>query len=154
VRFLLAAINILLLSACLSQPDCLVTATNIVKISLKKANSDSINSVTFAVIRVSGTDTLFYTNQETSSLNLPVHPGTLETTFTFEYYAKVDTTTVLKKDSVTLAYVPLYFVISPDCGGYVYLTNLSVSSYSFANEPIVLNPQLLTSATTNLQIKL
>ena len=154
MRFLLAAINILLLSACLSQPDCLVTATNIVKISLKKANSDSVNTVNFAVIKVSGTDTLFYENTSTSTLNLPVQPGVQETTFFFEYYTPVGGALVLKKDSVTLRYLPLYFVISPDCGGYVYYNNLTVSSWSFANEPTVLNPQLLTSATTNLQIKL
>lgn len=154
MRFLLAVINILLLSACLSQPDCLITATNIVKISLKKANSDSVNTVNFAVIRVSGTDSLFYGNQAASTLNLPVQPGIQETTFFFEYFSTVGAATVLKKDTVTLTYLPLYFVISPDCGGYVYYNNLAVSYYSFANKPSVLNPQLLTSATTNLQIKL
>jgi hypothetical protein len=153
VRFLLAAIIILLLSTCLSQPDCLVTATNNVKISLKRTDSDSVNTVKFIVISVSGTDTLLYVDKSVSSLTLPVNPATLNTTFKFEYKSRPDTT-ILKKDSLTLTYASQYFVISPDCGGYVYFSNLAVLSTSFANVPKIVNPQLSTSATTNIEIKL
>jgi hypothetical protein len=153
VRFLLPVIIILLLSACLSQPDCLVTATNQVKISLKRLDSDSVNTVKFILIRVSGTDTLLYENKKESSIVLPVNPGTLNTTFAFEYKSKPDTA-IVKKDSVTLTYAAQYFVISPDCGGYIFFSNLTVASTSFLNVPKVVNPQLSTSATTNLEIKL
>lgn len=153
MRFLLAAIIILLLSTCLSQPDCLVTATNSVKISLKRTDSDSVNTVKFIVISVSGTDSLFYVNKTVSSLTLPVNPAILNTTFRFEYKSKPDTA-IVKKDSVTLTYASQYFVISPDCGGYVYFSNLAVLSTSFVNVPKIVNPQLSTSATTNIDIKL
>lgn len=153
MRFLLAAIIILLLSTCLNQPDCLVTATNNVKISLKRTDSDSVNTVKFIAISVSGTDTLLYMDKKVSSLTLPVNPATLSTTFKFEYKSKPDTTFV-KKDSLTLSYAAQYFVISPECGGYVYFSNLSVFSTSFANAPKIVNPQLSTSATANIEIKL
>ena len=153
MRFLLPAVIILLLSQCLGQPDCLVTATNSVKISLLKTNSDSVNTVTFVVIRVSGTDTLFYKNKKVSTLTLPVNPRTLQTIFSFQYRDNVDAT-IIKTDSVTLTYAQQNFVVSPECGGFVYYSNLAVFSTSFVNEPKVVNPQLSTSATTNLQIKL
>jgi hypothetical protein len=153
VRFLLSAIIILLLSTCLSQPDCLVTATNLVKISLKRLDSDSVNTVKFILVRVSGTDSVFYQNKTESTITLPVNPGTLITTFAFEYKSKPDTS-IVKKDSVALTYAGQYFVVSPDCGGYVYFSNLTVASTSFVNVPKVVNPQLSTSATSNLEIKL
>jgi hypothetical protein len=153
VRLLLSVIIILLVSACLSQPDCLVTATNDVKISLKRTDSDSVNTVKFLIVRVSGTDTLFYKNHIESVLTLPVNPGILKTTFVFEYKSKPDTS-IVKKDSVTLTYATQYFVVSPECGGYAYFSNLAVSSTSFVNVPKVVNPQLSTSATSNLEIKL
>ena len=153
MRFLLPAFIILLFSSCLSEPDCLVTASNLVRIDLKKTDTNAVNTVKFIVIRVQGTDTLFYQDQKASSLILPVNPAGEQTTFHFEYKSSIDTT-VLENDSVTLAYVRQYKVISPDCGGYVYYMNLSVSSYSFSNEPKVVNAQLSTSATPNLEIKL
>lgn len=117
------------------------------------AESDSVNTVTFVVIRVSGTDSVFYKNKKTSTLKLPVSPHVLQTTFTLQYYPKGDTVNS-KTDSVKLTYVKQYFVVSPECGGYAYFSNLSVLSSSFVREPKVVNSQLSTGATTNLEIKL
>ncbi len=153
MRFLLPALIILLFSACLSQPDCLVTASNFVRIDLKRTDTNAVNTVKFIVIRVQGTDTLFYQGQSVSSLVLPVNPVMDLTTFYFKYKSNPDTT-VVKNDSLTLSYVRQYKVISTDCGGYIYYSGLKVSYYSFANEPKVVNPQLLTSAAANLEIKL
>jgi hypothetical protein len=153
VRFLLACIIIILLSECFSQPDCLVTATNSVRISLKRTDSDSVNTVAFSMIKVSGTDTIFYKNTKASTLTLPVNPAQLQTTFTFQYRSKPDTT-IVKLDSVKLSYTTQKIIISPECGGYLYYSNLSVLSTSFVNQPKVVNSQLSTSATNNLEIKL
>lgn len=150
---MLPSFIILLFSACLSEPDCLVTASNFVRIDLKRTDTNLVNTVKFILIRVQGTDTLFYQDQKASSLILPVNPSTEQTTFHFEYKNSLDTT-VLMSDSMTLAYVRQYKVISPECGGYVYYLNLAVSSFSFVNEPKVLNSQLSTSAAPNLEIKL
>lgn len=145
MRFLLAGVFVLLLSACLNKPDCLVSATNIVQISLKKIAVDSVNAVTFSSIKVSGTDSLFYKNKKVSSLSLPVNPLATLTTFTFYYGTKTD--------SVTLTYTVQDLVISPECGAYFYYQNLAVSSTSFTSVKVK-NNQLTTSATTNLEIKL
>ncbi len=157
MRFLLVGILFLLLSACLSEPDCIITATNNVKISLKKITSDSVNFVKFTSISISGADSVINSMKDSVSfLNLPVNPRTGETTFKFQYKKKVNAVNIIKTDSVTLSYVTQTIIISPSCGGFVYYTNLAVISTSFATIPKVKFNQLSTSATvhTNLEIKL
>ncbi len=148
---------ILLLSACLSEPNCTPTATNNVKISLKKLLNDSSNLVTFVSITISGADSVIQNlSTPVSSLNLPVNPESSETTFKFQYKKKVNAVTVILTDSVTLSYAKQNIIISPACGSFVYYTNLAVLSTSFQIVPKVVYNQLSTSATvpTNLQIKL
>lgn len=157
MRFLLVGILFLLLSACLSEPDCIITATNNVKISLHKITSDSSNYVKFVTISISGADSVINTLKDSVAfLNLPVNPHQGETTFRFQYKKKINAITVIKTDSVTLSYVTKNIIISPSCGGYVYYTNLAVVSTSFEIIPKVVFNQLSTSATvqTNLAIKL
>jgi len=75
VRFFFIGILVLLLSACLSEPDCTVTATNIVRITLKKAiTRDSVIFVKFKSITVSGTESTFQNlaGDSVSTLQLPV----------------------------------------------------------------------------------
>ena len=145
MRFLLPGVILLVLSACLDEPDCIVTATNLVKISLRKINVDSANTVAFSKITVTGTDTLFYKNKKASSLSLPVNPGTTKITIKFYYGASID--------SLTLGYSLRRVIISPDCGAFVYFENLGVLSTSFTSIKVN-NSQLSTSATNNLEIKL
>lgn len=145
MRFWVAGVLVVLLSACLDKPDCLVSATNIVQIALKKIAVDSANAVTFSSIKVSGTDSLFYKNKKASSLSLPLNPQATLTTFTFYYGTKID--------SVTLTYTIENLVISPECGAFSYYQDLAVSSTSFTSVKVK-NNKLTTSATTNLEIKL
>ncbi len=157
MRLLLVGILFLMLSACLSEPDCIITATNNVKISFKKATSDSVNFVKFVSITISGTDSVISNIKDSvSSLNLPADPHRVLTTFKFQYKSKVNAVTVVKTDSVTLSYVIQNVIVSPSCGGYVYYVDLAVASTSFAIIPKVVFNQLSTSATvlTNLEIKL
>ena len=165
MRFLVAGIIILLLSACLNKPDCIVAATNRVKIALLKVEKDTIHYVRFSLIKVSGTDSLFQNVKDSvSSLVLPLNPRAIQTTFKFQYKTKINSSTVVKTDSVTLGYVPQNVIISPECGGYIFYTNLLVISSSFDQtgskkgeivNPRIISNQLSTSASNiNLQIKL
>lgn len=151
MKVLLAGSIILLLSTCANQPDCLITATNQVKISLKKTTSSEANSVLFTSITISGKDSTLYSNKTVSSLVLYVNPKEVQTTFKFNYK---DALNKARTDSLVVAYVPLNVIISPECGGYVYFNNLSVAATSFTSEPKIVNHQLSTSATVNIEIKL
>ncbi len=153
MKLLLAVIIISLFSACANQPDCLITATSQVKISLKKTTSEEANSVLFTSITISGTDSTFQTkkNAKVSSLVLHVNPSELQTTFKFKY---LDAQNVAKSDSLVVVYVAQNVIISPECGGYVYYSNLTVFATSFQITPKITNSQLSTSATVNIEIKL
>ena len=145
MRFLLPGLILFLLSACLDEPDCITTATNIVKISLKETDVDSAASVLFLKISISGTDTLLYVGQQAPFLNLPLNPAADETTFRFYYGTSID--------SLTLVYSRRTSLVSPDCGAFVYFEKVAAKSYSFSDVEII-NPQLSTSATNNINIKL
>lgn len=154
MRFFLAGIIILLLSACLSEPDCLVIATNNLRISLKNAGTGAAQKVLFSFIKVSGTDTTFFSKDSVTALILPVDPLAPRTTFKFKYGTVLNSKPVLRTDSVTVAYATQIVIISPSCGAAVYHTNLTVFATSFTIEPKVVNSQLSTRATSNLEIKL
>ena len=153
MKFLLAGCIISLLLSCVGQPDCLITATNQVKIALKKTTSEEANSVLFTSITISGTDSTFQDkkNAKVSSLILYVNPHDVETTFKFKY---LDASNVEKSDFLVVSYLAQNVVISPECGGYVYYSNLYVLATSFLITPKIVNSQLSTSATVNIEIKL
>jgi Family of unknown function (DUF6452) len=145
VRFLPLGILIILFSACLNEPDCIVTSSTDVKMSLHKITSDSARAVEFAYILVSGTDTVFYENDSVTSVVVPVNPNATQTMFRFFYESKIDT--------LVLSYTRQTKVISPPCGAFNYFQNLKVVSSTFP-EALVINPQLSTSAAPNVTIKL
>ena len=143
---------ILLLSACLADSDCQVTATNIVQIALKRTDKDTVAQVKFSLITVSGTESTFQKSDTVTSLQIPVNPKSSETTFRFTYASKASPTP--KTDTVTLSYVSKNIIVSPACGGFFYYSELAVIATSFPNIPKVVNSQLSTGATKNLEIKL
>lgn len=145
MRLLFIAFLVLLFSACLDDPDCVVTSTNIVRISLKKIDSDSAQTIKFSRITVSGTDSIFHQGDSVSFVSLPINPGTTETKFKFFYGLKIDTLVVTYGRTVKL--------VSPPCGAFAFYQNLNVLSTSFLNVKVT-NHQLSTSATNNLEIKL
>lgn len=155
MRFLLPGTLVLLLSACLDKPDCLVSSTNNVKMNLQKLKKDTLNNIILSSISVSGTqylfykgDTVFHKGDTIASLTLPVNPLSAETTFNFYFGANIDSVNTL-----TVTYTQENLIIGPECGAYVYYQNLEVSSTTFTNVNVK-NSQLTTSATTNLEIKL
>ncbi len=154
MRFFLAGIIILLLSTCLSEPDCLVTATNNLRISLKNGGTGTAQKALFSSIKVSGTSATFFSTDSVTTLILPVDPLATRTTFKFQYGTVLNSKPVVRTDSITVTYATQIVIISPTCGAAIYHTNLTVSATSFVIEPKVVNSQLSTRATSNIEIKL
>ena len=146
-RFCLLGLILFILSSCLNDPDCVVTATLNVSIHFERITSDTGRFVLFDSVKVSGTNVLYYENQEdsVSAVALPVNPSEFMTTFRF-YYAST-------MDSIRLSYTRKAQVISPACGAFAHYQDLAVLSTSFSSVTVV-NPQLSTSAGTNLIVKL
>lgn len=135
---------VLILSGCLNKPDCIVTTTNLVKISFvdaaNKARTTAVDS-----IRVSGVNDLLYVDKDVASVELPVQPGLTESVFNFYFETR--------SEQVKVQYSSQPQVISPDCGAYTQFRELTVSESSFASYTIVLD-QLSTNATVNLQLRI
>ena len=150
MRLLFIGLLVLLFSACLDDPDCVVTSTNFVRITMKTMSSDSTKAdstiaVAFWGITASGTDSVFHKSDTVSMVSLPVNPGSMETKFKFFYGAN--------SDSLTLGYTKKTEIISPQCGAFLYYQNLRVISTSFKTVKVI-NTQLATSVTSNIEIKL
>ena len=154
MRFFPASVLILLLSACLSEPDCLVTATTGVKISFRDPVTGIAKNVKFHSIRVSSLSGQYIPPDSLRSIALPVDPYETETTFIFDYGAIESGVSVIKTDAMTLTYTSQTVIISPDCGGAIYHTNLAVKEYTFVTAPKVVNTQLSTLATLNVEVRL
>ena len=122
MRFLPLGILLILFASCLDEPDCIITATNLVQVSLLRLDEDSARTVKFDRILALGTDTVFYENDSISSLSLPVNPGTAKTTFRFYYESQVD--------SLVVSYTRATKIISPTCGAFNYFQDLGVVSTS------------------------
>lgn len=138
-------------TSCLNQANCLITSTNLVKISLKKVIDNSAATITFNSITVSGTSFSFYNNATTTALNLPVNPDTTETTFLFSYQETADGAIRNKTATLSLSYSNEIQLISEDCGAFQYQKDLAVVSTDFAKTKL-LNTSLLTSVPSNLDI--
>ena len=145
MRFLLASILLLFFSACFNEPDCVITSTSLVKITMKTLKKSVDTVLTFNYVTISGTNTILYQNTATSKLSLPLNPKADQTTFILRYGTKVD--------SIRVRYTPLNVILSPTCGAYVYYKDLATDTTSFSNHQVV-NSQLSTSATVNIEIKL
>lgn len=139
-----------LFSSCLSDPDCVITATNELNIDFLKVTPDSVltdirDTVIIDSIRISGSDSVFYVGDTVSSVTLPIHPGAYETTFYF-YYPSSD------KDSMKVSYTHNVRVISPACGGFTYFQDLAVLLSTFTEAEVADN-QLSTTNDTNVKVK-
>lgn len=154
MRFLPASLLILLLSACLSEPDCLVTATTGVKISFRDPVTGIAKNVKFNSIRVTSLPGQYVPPDSLKSIVLPVDPYEAETTFIFDYGVIESGLPVTKTNTMTLTYTSQTVIVSPDCGGALYHTNLAVKDYSFVTPPKVVNTQLSTLATLNVEVRL
>ena len=146
MRFFLIGLIIIIFSSCLSEPDCLVTASNSVKLVFKNAHLTTPKFVKFPIIYSSGTDAIFVADS-VSHIELYVDPRSTQTTFKFQ--GEDD-----KIDSVTLKYKIQNILISPECGAYPYYSGLQVIAYTFSDTVRVLSPTLSNDSTAqNVEIK-
>lgn len=140
-----------IVTSCLNQANCYITASNVVKINLKKTNDNLSTTITFNAITVSGKSLTFYKDSTTTSLNLPVNPEATETTFLFSYKELVDSVSTDKMATLTLSYLNEIKLISPDCGAFQYQRDLAIVETNFTKTKLI-NSSLLTTVATNLEI--
>jgi len=90
---------------------------------------------------------LYPLDSAATALFLAVDPNTTETEFVFVYEKRSDT--------LVLGYTTQTRVLSPDCGSYNYQNNLTVKYSTFGtNRVIIIEPRLLNSVQTNVEIYL
>jgi len=142
VRFVQVIALFFLLSGCLNEPDCIITSTNLVKINFKK-DSKTAREITFTKINVSGLEKDFYLGQKVTSVQLPVDPENIESTFTLYFEGRTET--------MHITYTKQSQVISVNCGAYTNYSSLSVPESTFELFNIT-NRQLLLNATSNIEV--
>ena len=132
-------IPLLFLFSCLEDPDCLVTATNLVKIDFKNTDG-TVRTITFSGITVSGLATPIYVNSAQSTVQLPLNPQSTETTFLFREAS------VVKR--MVIRYAITHRAISEKCGAYAFYSNLEIVESNYTSIKVK-NPFLLTSNTSS-----
>ncbi len=163
MRLLLIGITLLLLSGCLSEPDCQATAGNQVQFRFRDSVSNKLVKVLFSSIRISSNGTVLEKTLTMTTppaidslltVSLPVNSFTKQTTYIFNYGVKVDTVFKSKTDSIRVTYDVQNIIVSTECGLYIYCSNLVVPFSSFKHKPRLLNNQLSTSETVNIELVL
>ncbi len=140
-KYLLFALLAILSSGCFDQGDCLITATNLMQVKLLKKTDKKPFPITFTSVTASGSNSILYKDQKTSTLLLPVNPGQGSTTFTLNYDTIIST--------ITVSYSQETRVIAVDCGAFTYYKELQITNTSFAQDSIKLvNTALLQDVST------
>lgn len=134
----------LVLSSCFNQGECLITNTNIVRVSLRTKKDGAVVGVAFTSVSVLN-DTVLYQNKTESVLLLPVNPGVTETSFVFVRGERTDT--------LSLGYSNQTVVLAPQCGAFPYQRNLAITRSTFGQDSVVVtNPSLLKDVPENVRI--
>ena len=151
VRALVAVILMLAVASCFDEGECLITNTNIVKVSLRLKETGELAKVQFDSVSIQYTDSVYYIGQQVQGLGLPVNPGVTEMTYVLAYggaeYGGL-------KDTVSLAYTNQSVVLAPHCGAFPFQKNLVVVKYTtFGLDSVgVTNQNLLRDVTENIRI--
>lgn len=138
---------VVILPGCFEQTDCIITNTNILKISLKGKTLGKDTAVTFISIRVLNAEADLYANQEIKTLQVPVSTTDSLATVIFKYTEK----TKLISDTLVVGYRNELRVISRDCGAYLYQHDINVPKTTFEKTNVTASV-LLTTVTKNLEI--
>jgi hypothetical protein len=142
----IAFIGLLFLAgACFDNGDCLVDNSNVIKVNLKKKSDSKEQKITFSSVDVEGTDIKLYQNKEVSALELPVNPNSTMTTFILNYDSV--------SQRLTVAYTNETRISAPDCGAFLYHTNLSITETTFDSTALrIVNRDLLQNVEVNFEI--
>jgi hypothetical protein len=154
-----------LFASCFNEGDCLVTATNYMRVQFKKKkNSSEDTVVTFYSIVMRGQDTLpaFYSN---SQILLPLNLSQDSSATTFIIHRINSDTSKNAIDTLTISYTKQTKIISKDCGAYTFYQILKVDyltshhdsvTYKIPGTSLLKNPTGastdVTSYAVNLQI--
>ena len=131
------------LISCLSEADCIITYSNDLIIDIKNNVDGTTKSVLFESVTLEGTNIVLYENVNTAKLILPVDPQADHVVVKLNFNGAQET--------VEFTYVNTPLLISPDCGAFSFIQNLSPGSFTISNVRII-NPVLSTSATVNAEI--
>jgi hypothetical protein len=129
MRILLFFVACLVLSGCFTQGDCLVSATNMMRIQFKKKNTKSDTSISITAIEISGTDSILVPVSALTELAIPVN-GRADTTRFIIHRVKATDNSITGVDTLTIQYNIQGSVATPDCGAFTYYQNLKILKFS------------------------
>ncbi len=143
-------VSLLVLAACLDDPDCVRNADTALVIQFKRLLDGKNDTLIFYRVEAAGTDSIFYGQQPDeldtllgSVMLLAINPNAVTTEFTFFFPVAERTLVVEYNRSARF--------ISEDCGSEVSLSGLKVASTSFDSVRVV-NPVLSKNRTVNIEI--
>ncbi len=136
---------VLLFSHC-SEQGCNPVRNNVVTIGLFKLDTKATTSVAYDSVYLDNPSHLIYKDTSIGILHIPM-PYDKDSVFLF-----LKTKNVAKKDTVLISFQRVFYVVSPDCGYDMKVTNLSVAKATFPKTEIALKNVLLDINATNPQI--
>lgn len=137
----------LLLVSCFDTGDCLFSNTNVIKVNIMNS-ARPLEQMEVKFDSVFTPDKLLYLDGDTvATFGLLADPTVTETTYIFQYNERSDT--------LVLGYSNQTFVLSPDCGSYLFQSDLQVKYSTFGTDRVVIkDPKLLTTVPLNVEILL
>jgi hypothetical protein len=132
-------------SSCFDEGDCLVTNSNLIRVSLLNFSDKKPAKILFTSVSIQGETLLYPPNTELTTLVLPVDPGRTEMEYVLEYQGKSDT--------IRFSYDNFSFVLSPTCGAFPYQQNLVVAETTFGEDKVVITDKsLLRNVAENVRL--
>ncbi|MBS1680260.1 MAG: hypothetical protein JST48_00965 [Bacteroidetes bacterium] len=137
-----------LFSACFSEGDCLVSATNYMHIQFKKRSNHKLDtSVIFNYIYFGGSDSALGKTQATELL-LPVDINNARTNTEFIFQIANSDNSKQQTDTLQVGYTRQGEVITKDCGAYSFYIDLKILKTSFDSAQVkVFSTSLLKDPT-------
>lgn len=134
----------IVVTGCLNKPDCIPTATNLVKISFVNA-SNQARPTAVDSIRVAGLNEVLYQAVTVSAVELPLRPDLTQAEFEF-FFEQRD-------EKIALVYDAQPQVISMECGAYTIFKDLTLTESTFVADSVI-TTQTSTNATVNIQLRI
>ncbi len=136
---------VLLFSHC-SEQGCNPVKNNVVSIGLFKLDTKAAISVAYDSVYLDNPSHLIIYKDSSSILHIPM-PYDKDSVFLF-----LKTKNVAKKDTVLIHFQRVFYIVSPDCGYDMKVTNLSVTKATFPKTEITSKNVLLDINATSPQI--
>lgn len=144
LRVWLPFLCLLMGTSCLDVGDCLVSNSNLVRVSLKSVKTKKDSTVAFTSVKLAN-GTVLYANKGLSSLELPVDPSATVTAFYFQRDALNDTLIFQYRNEAV--------VVSPDCGAFPFQKDVNLVHNTFERDSVRwLNNQLSKTAKVNVEV--